>query len=47
MFKSAEQLLDGMINIMTAIQSKTLLSIFHQWMDRFQICIDGDGEYIE
>jgi hypothetical protein len=47
MFKGAEELLDGMINIMTAIQSNTLLSIFHQWMNRFQICIDSDGEYIE
>jgi hypothetical protein len=47
MFKSAKKLLDGMISIMTAIQTKTLLSIFHQWMNRFQTCIDGDGEYIE
>jgi hypothetical protein len=47
MFKSAEELVDGMISIMTAIQSKTLLSIFHQWMDRFQTYIDSDGEYIE
>jgi NADH:ubiquinone oxidoreductase subunit 2 (subunit N) len=47
MLKSVEELLDGMINIMTAIQFKTLLTPFHQWMDRFQTCIDGGEEYIE
>jgi hypothetical protein len=24
-----------------------LMTTFHEWLQRFQACIDGDGEYVE
>jgi hypothetical protein len=46
-FKSVEKFFDGVTSIVAAIQLNTLLAIFHEWMDRFQACIDEDGDYSE
>jgi hypothetical protein len=46
-FESAEELLDKMMKIVDAIQSEILLATFHEWINRFQVCIDDNSEYIE
>jgi hypothetical protein len=44
---TAEELLDGVVRILADIPLETLMAIFHEWLQRLQACIDGDGEYVE
>jgi hypothetical protein len=46
-FDNAEELLDAKVKILSAISLETLLATFHQWMERLQACVDGEGEYVE
>jgi hypothetical protein len=46
-FKSVKKFFDGVTSIVATIQLDTLLAIFHEWMDRFQACIDDGGDYSE
>jgi hypothetical protein len=46
-FQTAEELLDGVVRILADISLKTLMATFHEWLQRVQVCIDGDGEYVE
>jgi hypothetical protein len=46
-FDSVEQLLDTVVKILSAISPERLLATFHEWMDRPQACIDGEGEYVD
>jgi hypothetical protein len=46
-FNSAEELLDATVEIVSVTSLETLLAIFHKWIDRLQVCIDGEGEHVE
>jgi hypothetical protein len=46
-FQTAEELLEAEVQILSDIPLETLMSTFHQWMERLQACIDGYGEYVE
>jgi transposase len=46
-FQSVEELLAAVAGILNAIATETLISTFHKWIKRLQICIDTDGEYVE
>jgi hypothetical protein len=46
-FKSVEEFLEDVMSILIVIQLEILLPTFHEWMDRFQTCIDEGAEYIE
>jgi hypothetical protein len=46
-FQTAEELLDGVVRILTDIPLETLMATFHESLQRLQACIDGDGEYVE
>jgi hypothetical protein len=36
-----------MVPILADITFETLMAIFHEWLQRLQACIDGDGEHAE
>jgi hypothetical protein len=36
-----------MVRILADIPLETLITTFHEWLQRLQACIDGDGEYVE
>jgi hypothetical protein len=46
-FDNAEELLDTVAKILSAISPETLLATFHQWMDKLHACIDDEREYVE
>jgi hypothetical protein len=46
-FQTAEELLDGVVRILADVPLETLMATFHEWLQRLQACIDGDGEYVE
>jgi hypothetical protein len=46
-FQNMEKLLEGVIRILNAIPTDTLIGIFHEWVKRLQACIDHGGEYVE
>jgi hypothetical protein len=46
-FQTTEELLGGVVRIMANISLGTLIARFHEWLQRLQACIDGDGEYVE
>jgi hypothetical protein len=46
-FQTAEEFLDGVVRILADIPLETLMATFHEWFQRLQACIDGDGEYVE
>jgi hypothetical protein len=46
-FRTAEELLDGVVRILADIPLETLMATFHEWLQRLQACVDGDGEYVE
>jgi hypothetical protein len=45
-FQTAEELLDG-VRILPDIPLESLMATFHEWVQRLETCIDGDGEYVE
>jgi hypothetical protein len=46
-FQTAEESVDGVVRILADIPLETLMVTFHEWLQRLQGCIDGDGEYVE
>jgi hypothetical protein len=46
-FQTAEELLDGVARILTDLPFETLMTTFHEWLQRLQTCIEDDGEYGE
>jgi hypothetical protein len=46
-FQTAEELLDGVVRIQADVPLETFMAAFHEWLQRLQACIDGDGEYVE
>jgi hypothetical protein len=46
-FQTAKELLDEVVRILADIPLETLMATFHEWLQRLQACIDGDGEYVE
>jgi hypothetical protein len=46
-FQTAKELLDAVIRILADIPLETLMATFHEWLQGLQVCIDGDGEYVE
>jgi hypothetical protein len=46
-FHTAEELLDGVVQILADIPLETLMATFHEWLQRLQACIDGDREYVK
>jgi hypothetical protein len=46
-FQTVKELLDGVVRILADIPLETLMATFHEWLQRLQACIDGDGEYVE
>jgi hypothetical protein len=45
--QTAEEFLDGMVQILADIPLETSMATFHEWLQRLQACIDGDREYVE
>jgi transposase len=46
-FQTAEEFLDEVVRTLADIPLETLMATFHEWLQRLQACIDGDGEYME
>jgi hypothetical protein len=46
-FQTAEDILDEVVPILADIPLETLVATFHEWSQRLQACIDGDGKYVE
>jgi hypothetical protein len=46
-FQTAEELLDGVVQILVDIPFETLMTTFHEWLQKLQARIDCDGEYVE
>ena len=46
-FKSPQDLLDNVIEILSEIPKSTLLKVFNQWETRLQKVIASNGEFIE
>jgi histone-lysine N-methyltransferase SETMAR len=46
-FQTAEEVVDGVVRILADIPLETLMATFHEWLQRLQVCIDSDGEYVE
>jgi hypothetical protein len=46
-FQTAEELLEAVVQILSDIPLGTLMTTFHQWMEKLQTWIDGHGEYVE
>jgi hypothetical protein len=46
-FQTAEELLNGMVRILADIPLETLMATFHEWLQRLQACMDGDGACVE
>jgi histone-lysine N-methyltransferase SETMAR len=46
-FQTAEELLEVVVQILSDSPLKTLMTTFYQWMEKFQVSIDGHGEYVE
>jgi hypothetical protein len=46
-FQSAQGLLEALVQILSDIPLETLTITFHQWIERLQRCIVGQGEYME
>jgi hypothetical protein len=46
-FQTAEELLEVVLQILSNISLETLITTFHQWMERIRAYTDGHGEYVE
>jgi hypothetical protein len=46
-FQTAEEVLNGVVRILADIPLETLMATFHEWLQRLQACVDGDGEYVK
>jgi transposase len=46
-FQTVEEILAVVVGILNAIPTETLISTFHEWIRRLQICIDTHGESVE
>jgi len=46
-FANGEELLSAINEILAAIPTDKLLSVFHEWMERLEQHIELDGDYVE
>jgi hypothetical protein len=46
-FQTVEELLDVVVRILAGIPLEALMATFHEWLQRLQAYINGDGEYVE
>jgi hypothetical protein len=45
MFPSDEELLDAISEVVTGIESETLIAVFEHWMERLECVSKNNGDY--